>query len=160
MSDHNAPWTVRFAMSPFGAELDRVLVRWIGHSLVGLMFARATNVEYNPPLLLTSIGARTHQPRRAVLPYFPAGEDIAIVGSRGGMPSDPNWAHNLRANPEATIHVNRRARRVRAQLATGEERAALWKPITERAPVYLTYEQRAAGHREIPVFVLKTIDGV
>ncbi|MBW2266974.1 MAG: nitroreductase family deazaflavin-dependent oxidoreductase [Deltaproteobacteria bacterium] len=157
MSDYNSPWVVRFASSAFGAELDRVLVRWIGHSLVNLLFSRATHVEYNPPLLLTSTGARTGQPRRAVLPYFPAGEHIAIVGSRGGMPSDPNWAHNLRAHPEATIHVNRRARRVRAQLATGEERAALWQSIAEQAPVYLTYEKRAAGHREIPVFVLKTI---
>jgi deazaflavin-dependent oxidoreductase (nitroreductase family) len=154
MSDHNSPLTVRFAMSPFGAELDRWLVRWIGHSLVGWLFARATNVEYNSPLLLTSTGARTGQARRAVLPYFPAGDHIAIVGSRGGMPSDPNWAHNLRANPSATIHVGRQARQVRAHLATGEERAALWKPITEQAPVYLTYEKRAAGHREIPVFVL------
>ena len=157
MSDTNSPWVIRFATSAFGAELDRVLVRWVGHSLVNLLFSRATNVEYNPPLLLTSVGARTGQPRRAVLPYFSAGEHIAIVGSRGGMPNDPGWAHNLRANPEATIHVNRRARRIRAQLTTGEERAALWKPITEQAPVYLTYEMRAAGQREIPVFVLKAI---
>lgn len=158
MSDYNSPWVVRFATSAFGAELDRVLVRWTGHSLVNLLFSRATHVEYNPPLLLTSIGARSGEPRRAVLPYFPAGEHIAIVGSRGGMPSDPHWAHNLRANPEATVHVARRARRVRARLAAGAEREALWRPITEQAPVYLTYEKRAAGHREIPVFVLEAID--
>ena len=158
MSDHNSPAVVRFATSAFGAELDRQLVRWTGHSLVNLLFARATGVEYNPPLLLTSTGARTGQPRRAVLPYFPAGDAIAIVGSRGGMPSDPHWAHNLRANPDATVHLARRRRKVRAQLTSGEERAALWKPITEQAPVYLTYEQRAAGHREIPVFLLRFVD--
>ena len=158
MSDYNSPWVIRFATSKFGEELDRKLVRWVGHSLVGALFAWATGVSYNPPLLLTSKGARTGLARRAVLPYFPAGEELAIVGSRGGMPSDPHWAHNLRANPEATIHVNRRARRVRSHLATGEERAALWRPITEQAPVYLTYEQRAAGHREIPVFVLEALD--
>jgi deazaflavin-dependent oxidoreductase (nitroreductase family) len=157
MSDYNSPWVIRFATSKFGAELDRQLVRWVGHSLVGALFARATQVEYNPPLLLTSTGARSGLARRAVLPYFPAGDNIAIVGSRGGMPHDPNWAYNLRANPEATIHVKRRARRVRAHLAQGEERAALWKPITEQSPVYLTYERRAAGHREIPVFVLETL---
>lgn len=158
MSDTNSPWVIRFATSEFGAELDRKLVRWVGHSLVGALFARVTHVGYNPPLLLTSTGARTGQSRRAVLPYFPAGDDIAIVGSRGGMPKDPNWAHNLRANPEATIHIARRARRVRVHLAVGDERAALWKPITEQAPIYLTYEERAAGHREIPVFVLKTVE--
>lgn len=158
MSDHNSPAVIRFATSAFGAELDRKLVRYTGHSLVNLLFSRATRVAYNPPLLLTSTGARSGESRRAVLPYFPAGENIAIVGSRGGMPKDPHWAHNLRANPDAAVHIARRHRRVRARLTAGDERASLWRPITEQAPVYLTYEKRAAGHREIPVFLLEWLD--
>ena len=42
--------------------------------------------------------------RTVVLPYFSAGKGrVAIVGSRGGMPTDPHWALNLRADPNATI---------------------------------------------------------
>lgn len=146
---------IQFAVSPLGASLDRLTVRWTGWSLVNFLFSRATGQPYNAPLLLTATGAKTGRPRRVVLPFFPAGEEIAVVGSRGGMPRDPYWARNLRKNPDATIHIRRAARRVRARVAAGEERAALWKSITAQAPVYLDYERRAAQHREIPVFILE-----
>ena len=44
-------------------------------------------------------------------------------------------------------------------LAAGAERERLWSSITARSPVYLSYQKRAAGHREIPVFVLSARDG-
>jgi deazaflavin-dependent oxidoreductase (nitroreductase family) len=95
-----------------------------------------------------------------VLPYFAAGKGrIAIVGSRGGMPTDPHWALNLRADPSATIYLKRQSIAVEAKVAAGSERELLWSSITTRSPVYLTYQQRAAGHREIPVFVLSARDG-
>ena len=150
-------WTdlvVRFAVSPFGAALDRHTVRHTGHSVVGWAFALAYGAPYNKPLLLTSIGRRTGRERHAVLPFFPAGDAIAVVGSRGGMPWDPKWVHNLRANPRARVRIDRRPREVRARVAAGEERARLWADITQRAPVYLEYQRRAKT-REIPVVVLE-----
>jgi deazaflavin-dependent oxidoreductase (nitroreductase family) len=149
---------VRFAVSPFGAALDVHCVRYTGHSLVGLLFAKTYGSPYNQPLLLETTGARTGRRRRAVLPYFPAGDAIAIVGSRGGMPTDPHWVHNLRANPEALVRIARRPRRVRARIATGGERAKLWAGICERAPVYVAYQKRATT-REIPVVVLDPFPG-
>lgn len=146
---------VRFAVSPLGAWLDVQAVRFTGHSLVGWLFARTYGSPYNRPLLLESTGARTGKRRRAVLPFFPAGDAIAVVGSRGGMPWDPNWVHNLRAHPDAEILLDRRRRRVRARIANGDERARLWDEICERAPVYVAYQKRAKT-REIPVVVLET----
>jgi len=146
---------IQFAVSPLGATLDRQTVRWTGWSLVNFLFSQATGQPYNAPLLLTATGAKTGKPRRVVLPFFPAGLAIAVVGSRGGMPTDPFWARNLRRNPDATVHVRRAARRVHARLARGEERAGLWESITAQAPIYLDYERRAARHREIPVFILE-----
>ena len=145
---------IQFAVSPLGANIDRQTVRWTGWSLVNFLFSRATGQPYNAPLLLTATGARTGKPRRVVLPFFPAGDAIAVVGSRGGMATDPYWARNLRKTPQATIHIRRNARRVHARVAQGEERADLWKAITAQAPVYLDYARRAAQHREIPVFIL------
>jgi deazaflavin-dependent oxidoreductase (nitroreductase family) len=75
------------------------------------------------------------------------------------MPTDPYWAHNLRAHPEAHVIVDRREHRVRAHLAQHEERARLWTEIVARAPVYGHYQERAKAHREIPVFVLERADG-
>ena len=146
---------IQFAVSPLGAAIDRQTVRWSGWSLVNFLFSRATGQPYNAPLLLTATGAKTGKPRRVVLPFFPAGDAIAIVGSRGGMPTDPYWARNLRKTPQATIHIRRARRRVTARLAQGEERSDLWEAITAQAPIYLDYAQRAARHREIPVFILE-----
>ena len=84
---------------------------------------------------------------------------IAIVGSRGGMPTDPHWAQNLKAHPEARIWYERREIAVDVTLLEGSAREPLWKTITERSPVYLAYQERAAATREIPVFVLVAKDG-
>ena len=146
---------VRFAVSPFGAELDRKIVRWTGHSLINFLFSRTYGSPYNKPLLLESTGARSGKPRCAVLPYFEAGDAIAIVGSRGGMPIDPNWVHNLRKHPEASVRIDRKLRRVRARIASGDERAALWSDICARAPIYVVYQKRATT-REIPVVILES----
>ena len=145
---------VAFAVSPLGAAIDRHCVRWLGHSPVSLIFARASGQAYNRPLLLTTTGRKTGRRRSVVLPFFPAGDTIAVVGSRGGMPTDPHWVTNLRAEPACEIRLARRAQPVRARIATGDERAALWESITARAPVYLEYQERARAHREIPVVIL------
>lgn len=151
---------VRVAVTPFGAAFDRICVRWLGESPVSWVFARSEGVEYNAPLLLTTRGRRSGQQRTVVVPYFAAGRGrLAIVGSRGGMPTDPYWALNLRAEPNATVFLRRKSVRVRVALAAGAERDRLWSSITARSPVYLSYQKRAAGHREIPVFVLSARDG-
>lgn len=151
---------VRVAVTPLGAALDRFSVRWVGHSPVSWIFARSEGVDYNPPLLLTTHGRKSGQDRTVVLPYFSAGKGrIAIVGSRGGMSTDPHWARNLRADPSATIFLRRQSIPVEAKIAAGNERELLWSSITTRSPVYLTYQKRATGHREIPVFVLSARDG-
>jgi len=151
---------VRFAVTPLGAAVDRFCVRWIGESPVSWIFARSEGVPYNTPLLLTTRGRKSGKDRTVVLPYFSAGKGrIAIVGSRGGMPTDPFWARNLRAEPQARVFVRRRSVAVESKVAEGAERQNLWESITARSPVYLTYQKRATGHREIPVFVLTAKDG-
>ena len=125
-----------------------------------MIFAHSEGVDYNAPLLLTTRGRKSGEKRTVVLPYFSAGKGrIAIVGSRGGLPTDPHWARNLRADPAATIFLRRRSVAVEAKVAEGSERRAPGNSITARSPVYLTYQKRADGHREIPVFVLSARDG-
>jgi len=151
---------VRLAVTPLGAALDRWAVRFLGESPVSWVFAKSEGVEYNPPILVTARGRKTGQPRTVVLPHFRAGPGrIAIVGSRGGMPTDPHWARNLKAHPEARIWYDRREIEVDVKLVEGDARAPLWASITSRSPVYLDYQKRAAAHREIPVFELTARDG-
>ena len=147
---------VRFALTPWGSAIDQFCVRRFGHSPVVWLFTRSDGVPYNRPLLLTTIGRKTGKQRSVVLPYFEVGAGrVAIVGSRGGMPTDPHWARNLRARPEARVHMKRREYGVRARLAEGQERAQLWKAIVQRSPVYARYQKLAEEHRQIPVFVLE-----
>lgn len=151
---------VRLAVTPFGAALDRHVVRWLGESPVSWIFAKSEGVAYNPPILVTTRGRRTGQPRTVVLPHFEAGAGrIAVVGSRGGMPTDPHWARNLKAHPEAKIWYQRREIEVDVELVEGAEREPLWASITARSPVYLAYQERAREHREIPLFRLSARDG-
>ena len=151
---------VRLALTPTGAALDRVAVRWLGESPVSWVFARSEGVEYNPPILLTTRGRKTGEPRTVVLPHFEADAGrIAVVGSRGGTPTDPHWARNLKAHPEARIWYQRREIEVDVELVEGPDRATLWASVTARSPIYLVYQERALEHREIPLFRLTARDG-
>lgn len=151
---------VQFAFSPFGAAIDRWCVRYLGHSPVVWLFTRSDDVAYNRPLVLTTTGRRTGRPRSVVLPFFDVGEGwIAIVGSRGGMKTDPYWARNLRQEPGASVNLRRRKHAVYARLVEGEERAPLWEMLIERSPVYALYQEHCREHREIPVFALARQDG-
>lgn len=151
---------VRLAVTPLGAAVDRYCVRFLGESPVSWVFAKSEGVDYNPPILLTTRGRKSGIDRTVVLPHFRAGNGrIAVVGSRGGMPTDPHWARNLEAHRQARIWYARREIEVDVELVEGSAREPLWKSITERSPVYLTYQERARRHREIPVFVLTAKDG-
>ena len=145
---------IRFAASDAGRAVDRFAVRWTGESLMNFMFSRLTKSPYNKPLLLTTIGAKTGRKRTVVLPFFEIDGKIVVVGSRGGMPTDPFWARNMRANPSIWIRIDRKLRAATAHLATGDERQHLWDTITAREKVYIAYQERAKPYRELPFFVL------
>lgn len=152
-------FVVWFAQTALGAWVDRTSVQWFAFSPLIWIFTRSDGVSYNRPVVLSTYGRKTGQLRKVVLPYFEVGEPatsvLAIVGSRGGMPTDPHWARNLKARPEALAHMNRRLRPIQVRLAEGEERARYWKTIVEISPVYGQYEKRAAKHgRELPVFLM------
>jgi F420H(2)-dependent quinone reductase len=106
-----------------------------------------------PVLLLEHVGRRSGTRRTAPLLYLADGEDLVIVGSRGGSDATPAWWRNLEASPETTVQVGRERREVRARLASPEEKARLWPRLVEMYPDYSTYQQRT--EREIPVIVLE-----
>ena len=52
-------------------------------------------------LLLTTIGAKSGEPRLAPLAYLTVDGKTNIIGSYAGADIHPAWVHNLRANPRA-----------------------------------------------------------
>lgn len=108
-----------------------------------------------PLLLLTHRGVRSGIERTNPVAYFPDGDRYVIVASKGGAPTNPDWYHNLVANPRATIEVGTERFDVDARVAKGDERERLWTMITERNRWFGEYQRKTA--RTIPVLVLQRV---
>ena len=109
----------------------------------------------SPTLLLTTRGRKTGKLRRTALIFGQRGEDCVVVGSRGGADAHPQWFLNLSAEPEVVIQIKGAVHRGRARIATGPERAQLWKLMCSIYPSYEEYQQKTS--REIPVVVIETV---
>jgi deazaflavin-dependent oxidoreductase (nitroreductase family) len=108
--------------------------------------------EQMPLLLLHHTGAKSGAPRVNPLAYLPDDGRYVVIASKGGAPTNPDWYHNLKAHPNASIEVGTDTLDVLASEATGEERDRLYRAQAERAPQFAEYAQQA--ERTIPVMVL------
>jgi deazaflavin-dependent oxidoreductase (nitroreductase family) len=106
-----------------------------------------------PILLLHHKGARTGTVRVNPLAYQPDDERFVVFASKGGAPTNPDWYHNLRANPDATVEVGTETISVRARVTEGEERERLWSSAKQAIPGFAAYEERTP--RKIPIIVLE-----
>ncbi|GLV59680.1 hypothetical protein KDH_65060 [Dictyobacter sp. S3.2.2.5] len=106
-------------------------------------------------LLLTSTGAKSGQQRTTPLVYLPEGERMVIFASKAGAPTNPDWYHNLKANPEATVEVGTETVKVKATEVTGEERDRLYSTQSSINPGFAEYQQKTT--RLIPVIALERI---
>lgn len=107
-----------------------------------------------PLLLLHHRGARSGRERVNPLVYQRVDDALAVFASKGGAPTHPDWYHNLRAHPEASVEVGTESYAVLARVATGAERERIWAAQKAAHPSFAAYEARAGGRR-IPVVVLE-----
>src|SRR6202453_3816419 len=110
-------------------------------------------VEGMPLLLLHHTGAKSGKSRINPLAYQADGGRYVIFASKAGAPTNPDWYHNLKAQPNVSIEVGTDTIDVLASEATGEERERLYRTQAERIPQFADYE-KTAGERVIPVIVL------
>ena len=106
-----------------------------------------------PLLILHSTGAKSGQERVIPLVYRQEGDALVIFASKGGAPTHPDWLHNLRAHPQASIEVGTDKKQVVAREAQGEERKRIWEAHKQQVPNFAEYE--AKTDRVIPVVVLE-----
>jgi deazaflavin-dependent oxidoreductase (nitroreductase family) len=104
-------------------------------------------------ITLTTIGRMTGREHEVVIYAFPDGDDLVVVGSYAGCPKDPDWAANLKSNPDARVRRGRESIDFRAREVGGAERDRLWKMVVEAFPMYETYGRRT--DRVIPLFLLE-----
>ena len=104
-----------------------------------------------PVCLVTTTGRTSGQPRTVPLLYLRDGEDVVLVASQGGLPTNPQWYLNLRANPAVTVEIGRSVHRMRARTADAAERARLWPLLVQCYTDFASYQSWT--DREIPVVI-------
>lgn len=113
------------------------------------------NFEGRNLLLLHHRGAKTGTERINPVAYQRLSPDsVAIFAPKGGAPTNPDWFHNLVANPDASVEIGTDSFPVRARVAAGEEREQIWERQKHDWPGFADYEEKTKGIREIPVVVL------
>lgn len=109
--------------------------------------------EGRPMMLLTTVGKKSGQPRVAPLIYTTDGDDVVVIASKGGAPTNPDWYYNLQVNPTVTVEVGAETYQAQAVVASGAERQRLYDAQAAEMPMFAEYQKNT--EREIPVVVLK-----
>lgn len=106
-------------------------------------------------LLLHTTGAKSGQRRVNPLAYRRDGDSLVVFGTKGGAPTNPDWYHNVRANPRAAVEVGTEQFDVDARVAEPDERDRIWRLQTEEIPAFAQYEDKT--DRTIPVVILERV---
>ncbi len=108
-------------------------------------------------LLLTTIGAKSGEPRTTPLVYSVEDGKLVIIASMNGAPTHPAWYHNLLAQPVVTIETGGDTFQALATVVADEtERRRIYDQHAELHPSFSEYEERAGG-RVIPVILLERV---
>jgi deazaflavin-dependent oxidoreductase (nitroreductase family) len=110
----------------------------------------------DPLLVMTSTGARTGEPRRAILTFTRDGDAYVVAGTASGSPTEPAWLHNIRANPDVTVEAENRVFRARASRADGADRDRLWERHVDALPKFAAYPEQSG--RVIPMVRLAPVE--
>jgi deazaflavin-dependent oxidoreductase (nitroreductase family) len=90
-------------------------------------------------LLLTTTGRKTGHPRQVPILYLRDGERFWVMASNYGQAHHPAWSSNLLATPEAHVTIGTYSSRVRARLASDEEKRAKWPDLLALYPAWSAY---------------------
>jgi len=137
------------------SQVNTAVYRWTG-GLLGSTWRVGSAFPWGiPVLLLTTIGRKSGQPRTLPLLFIEEGDNVIIVASKGGLPSEPLWYKNLVANPECDVQIKRRKMKMSARTASPDEREALWPKLVAHYPDFASYATWT--NRIIPVVILEPI---
>jgi len=103
----------------------------------------------HPLLIMTSRGAKSGVPRRAILTFHLDGDDFVVAATAGGSPTDPHWLRNLGAHPAVTIEARNERFDATARIVDGPERDRLWDDHVMALPWFAGYPAQTG--RVIPM---------
>lgn len=105
-----------------------------------------------PIVILHSTGAKSGVERENPLVALVEGDEMYLFASKAGAPSNPDWYHNLKANPKAEVEYGTERFAIEAVEVTGTERDEVYARQVAAQPGFGDYEK--ATTRVIPVFKL------
>lgn len=109
--------------------------------------------EGAPLLLLHTTGAKSGAARVNPVMYQSTDAGPAIFASKAGADTNPDWYHNLLADPDVEIEIGTETRQVRARIADAPERDQIWSEQKRAYPGFADYERKTS--RKIPVVILQ-----
>jgi deazaflavin-dependent oxidoreductase (nitroreductase family) len=104
-------------------------------------------------LLLHTTGAKSGQERVNPVMYRRVDGSYAVFASKAGAPTNPDWYHNLVANPEVRAEIGDETVPLIARVASGDERERIWTAHKAANPGFAEYEGKTT--RQIPVVILE-----
>jgi deazaflavin-dependent oxidoreductase (nitroreductase family) len=108
--------------------------------------------EGRPVVLLTVTGAKSGRRLTIPLVYLQEGDKRYIFASKAGSPKNPDWYHNLVANPGVTVEIGDETYEATAKVITGAERDEIYAKQVAVMPGFGDYQAKTT--RVIPVVEL------
>lgn len=112
--------------------------------------------EGAPVLLLTTTGAKSGKRHTTPMMYLSEDGRFYVFASKAGAPTNPDWYHNLVANPTVTVEIGADSYEATAAPLAGEERDRIFAEQAQRYPGFAEYEAKTT--RVIPVVELVRAD--
>lgn len=109
-------------------------------------------------LLLKYRGRKSGKIFITPLCYGDIGGEVAVIGSKGGADSHPEWYLNVTAAPEVEFQIATQAFRATWREPEGAERQKVWDFMVDNFPFYASYQQ--ATSRIIPIVLMKAMEPI
>ena len=106
-------------------------------------------------LLLHTIGAKSYKEHINPVAHTRDGDRYVIIASKGGAPNNPDWYHNIVANPFVNVEVGTEKFQAKATIVEEPERTRLYDQMAAVMPGFAEYQKKTT--RVIPVIVLTRV---
>ena len=143
---------------PLSGEYEPSTMDWVREQVE--TYERTNGEEANtlrdtgiPVIIVTSRGAKSGKLRKFALMRVEHEGEYALVASKGGAPDNPDWYHNLVAEPLVEIQDGPEPHDYTTEIVTDGERQLWWERAADVFHPYRDYANKT--EREIPVFVAR-----
>jgi len=100
-------------------------------------------------VLLTTIGARTFVPTTVPVMFTTTERGILVVASNDGAEHEPQWYHNVVADPLVHVEESDREYDGAARVLAQKARDAAWAHLISEHPFFVDQQEKAG--RELPL---------